>query len=70
VQSLNVGTPLLAKNPATGKFKLTVGVEKSTNLVNFTPMPIPGSAVINSQGKMEFEFTSADNAAFFRVGSK
>ena len=70
VQSLNVGTPLLAKNPTTGKFKLTVGVEKSTNLVNFTPMPIPGSAVINSQGKMEFEFTSADNAAFFRVGSK
>lgn len=70
VQSLNVGTPLLVKNPATGKFKLTVGVEKSTNLVNFTPMPIPGSAVINSQGKMEFEFTSADNAAFFRVGSK
>lgn len=70
VQSLNVGTPLLVKNPTTGKFKLTVGVEKSTNLVNFTPMPIPGSAVINSQGKMEFEFTSTDNAAFFRVGSK
>jgi len=70
VQSLNVGTPLLVKNPTTGKFKLTVGVEKSTNLENFTPMPIPESAVINSQGKMEFEFTSMDNAAFFRVGSK
>jgi len=70
VQTLNVGTPLLVKNPTTGNFKLTVGVEKSTNLVNFTPMPIPGSAVINAQGKMEFEFTSTDNAAFFRVGSK
>ena len=70
VQALNVGTPLLVKNPTTGKFKLTVGVEKSTNLENFTPMPIPVSAVINSQGKIEFEFTSTDNAAFFRVGSK
>ena len=70
VQALNVGTPLLVKNPTTGKFKLTVGVEKSTNLENFTPMPIPVSAVINAQGKMEFEFTSTDNAAFFRVGSK
>ena len=27
VQALNVGLPLLAKNAATGKFKLTVGVQ-------------------------------------------
>lgn len=39
VQALNVGTPLLAKDPVNGKFKLTVGLEKSTNLVNFSLMP-------------------------------
>ena len=71
VQALNVGTPLLAKDSATGKFKLTIGVEKSTNLVNFSPMAIPvGAATINAQGKMEFEFTSPDNAAFYRLESR
>lgn len=71
VQALNVETPLLAKDSATGKFKLTIGVEKSTNLVNFSPMAIPvGAATINAQGKMEFEFTAPDNAAFFRIESR
>jgi hypothetical protein len=71
VQALHVGTPLLAKDSATGKFKLTIGVEKSTNLVNFSPMVIPvGAATINPQGKMEFEFTAPDNAAFYRLESR
>jgi hypothetical protein len=71
VQALHVGTPLLAKDSATGKFKLTIGVEKSTNLVNFSPMAIPvGAATINAQGKMEFQFTSPDNAAFYRLESR
>ena len=71
VQALHVGTPLLAKDSATGKFKLTIGVEKSTNLVNFSPMAIPvGSATINAEGKMEFQFTSPDNAAFYRLESR
>ena len=71
VQALHVGTPLLAKDSASGKFKLTIGVEKSTNLVNFSPMAIPvGAATINAQGKMEFQFTSPDNAAFYRLESR
>jgi hypothetical protein len=71
VQALHVGTPLLAKDSSSGKFKLTVGVEKSTNLVNFSPMAIPvGAVTINPQGKMEFEFTAPDNAAFYRLESR
>jgi hypothetical protein len=71
VQALHVGTPLLMRDSATGKFKLTIGVEKSTNLVNFSPMAIPvGAAMINAQGKMEFEFTAPDNAAFYRLESR
>jgi len=70
VQALHVGPPLLTKDSASGKFKLTIGVEKSTNLVNFSPMAIPvGAATINAQGEVEFEFTSPDNAAFFRIKS-
>jgi hypothetical protein len=71
VQALNVGTPLLAKNSATGKFKLTVKAKKSTDLVNFSDMPFSAEdAVINSNGEMEFQFTSPDNAAFFRIESR
>jgi hypothetical protein len=34
-------------------------------------MPIAAeSAKINAQGKMEFQFTSPDNAAFFRIESR
>jgi len=68
VQALNVGAPLLAKDPVSGRFKLTIGAKKSTDLTNFTPMPFSaGDATINAQGEMEFQFTSPDNAAFFRV---
>lgn len=68
IQSLNVGTPLLQKNPSTGAFTLTLGIEKSTNLTNFTPLPfVAPQMTVNGQGKLEFQFTSPGNAAFFRV---
>jgi hypothetical protein len=70
VQALNVGTPLLQKNPTTGAFTLTIGVTKSTDLTTFNPFSMTGpgtSTVINGQGKLEFQFTAPDNAAFFKV---
>jgi hypothetical protein len=71
VQALNVGTPLLARDAASGKFKLTVKAKKSTDLVNFSDLPFSaGDAVINGNGEMEFQFASPDNAAFFRIESR
>lgn len=68
IQALNVGTPLLQKNPSTGTFTLTLGIEKSTNLTNFTPLPfVAPQMTVNGQGKLEFQFTVPGNAAFFRV---
>ena len=68
VQALNVGTPLLTKNPSTGSFTLTLGIEKSTNLSTFTPFPMTApQSTVNGQGKLEFQFTASDNAAFYRV---
>ena len=68
IQNLNVGTPLLQRNPSTGEFTLTIGVDKSTNLSTWTPIPMTvPQTIINSQGKMEFRFTTPDNAAFFRL---
>ncbi|MCX6840242.1 MAG: hypothetical protein NTX35_20875 [Verrucomicrobia bacterium] len=75
VQDLNVGTPLIHRHPTTGVFTLTLGVEKSTTLLpgSFTSFPMMGpgtSTVINGQGKLEFQFTVPDNAAFFRLKSQ
>ena len=71
LQALNVGTPLLAKDPNTGLFKLTIGVEKATQLTNFFPFPMTApQTTINGEGKLEFQFSSPDNAAFFRLEAR
>ena len=67
-----MGVPLLQKNPTTGLFILTIGVEKSTTLLpgSFNPFPMntPGfTTTISGAGKLEFQFTAPDNAAFFRL---
>jgi hypothetical protein len=68
IQNLNVGVPLLQRNSSTGQFTLTIGVDQSTNLTTWTPFPMTApQTIINSQGKMEFRFTTPDNAAFFRL---
>ena len=70
VQTLHVDTPLIQRNPSTGIFTLTLGLEKSTTLQpgDFAPFPFttPGTT-INGDGKIEFQFTSPENAAFFRL---
>jgi hypothetical protein len=71
VQALNVGTPLLARDAVSGKFKLTVKAKKSKDLKTYTDLPFSaGDAVINGNGEMEFQFASPDNAAFFRIESR
>lgn len=68
VQALHIGTPLLVRNPTSGQFTLTIGIEKSTNLTSFSPFPMTApQAVINGAGKLEFQFTAPDNAAFFQL---
>lgn len=70
VQALNVGSPLLAKG-TNGQFKLTVAVQKATNLTNFTAFPMTApQTTINGQGALEFQFTPTGNAAFFRLQSQ
>jgi hypothetical protein len=69
VQALNMGVPLIQKSPA-GIFTLTIGVEKSTTLQpgSFQPFPMTApQTTINGSGKLEFQFTVPDNAAFFRL---
>ena len=72
IQALNVGTPLLQRD-GSGQFKLTIGVEKSTTLLpgSFGPFPFTTpNTTINGEGKLEFLFTTPDDAAFFRLQSE
>jgi len=73
VQSLHVGTPLISQI-SPGRFRLTLGVRKSTNLSNpFTDFRLDtsgSSVLVNPEGKLEFEFPATDNAAFFRIGAE
>jgi hypothetical protein len=71
VQSLNVGTPLISRNATNGTFTLTIGVQKSTNLTQFAPFPMSApQTTINGQGRLEFQFSVPDDAAFFRLESE
>ena len=75
VQDLNIGVPLLSRNPTTGKFILTIGVQRSPNLAT-APFAdflfdAPGAATrINAAGKLEFEFPASGSAEFFRLRSQ
>lgn len=71
LQALSIDSPLLTKDPQTGLFTLTIGVEKSTNLFDYVSFPmIAPQTTINGEGKLEFQFNSTDNAAFFRLESR
>ena len=65
---LHLDAPKLTKNSASGLFTLKIGIQKSTDLLNFTPflMTAPQTR-ISGDGKLEFEFASPDNAAFYRL---
>jgi hypothetical protein len=68
VQALNLGTPLLQLNPTNGLFTLTIGVQKSTNLTDYSLFPLTTPQVnVNAQGKLEVQFSPPGNAAFFRL---
>ncbi len=69
MQALYPGTPLLSKDAATDRFKVTTRWKKSTDLTQFLDFPAPaGSSVsINPSGRIEFNFALPDKAAFFKL---
>ncbi len=70
IQTLNSGTPLISRNPSSGKVRLTMDWKKSTDLTTFSDFPAsPAQVSVNGNGDIEFEFTPTDEAAFFRVQS-
>jgi hypothetical protein len=71
VQALNVDAPLLRREAVSNKFKLTIKVKKSTDLKTFSAFPfVFENSTINANGEMEFQFTSTENAAFYRLEAR
>jgi hypothetical protein len=71
VQEQNAGMHLLSRDPATGEGLLSIGVQKSTDLLNFDPLPATAPQLgVNGQGQIEFRFPATNSAAFFRLQSR
>jgi hypothetical protein len=69
VQALHIDTPLIQRNGA-GLFTLTLGLQKSATLLpgSFVPFSFnDGTTQINGAGKIDFQFSSEGDAAFFRL---
>jgi hypothetical protein len=72
VQALHIDTPLIQRDTA-GVFTLTLGLQKSTTLLpgGFQPLHFTEAGTrINGAGKIEFQFTVPDNAAYFRLEAR
>lgn len=71
VHTLHIDTPLLARDPETGRFKLTLGMKKSADLLDWTEFSFTSpNTTLNTEGEIEFNFEGADAAAFFRIESR
>lgn len=68
VGSLKMPTPVIGRNPGNGFYTLQLGVEKGTSPPgNYESFPISAPQTSISNGKLELQFTSPDDAAFFRI---
>ena len=67
LQTLAAGSPVLSKDPD-GSFRLSFGLQKSTDLETFVPLDLSGlNPTINEQGQIELRLTSIEDTAFFRL---
>jgi hypothetical protein len=72
IPTIDMGVPLLKKDAASGNFKLTMSLQKSTNpsIFTFTPFSMAnGTLTLDPQGNLEFQFSppAGETSAFFRL---
>lgn len=71
IRALQVGAPLLERDPKTGLFTLTLGLASSIDLKKFEPFPFTHPDIsIDGSGKLIFRFSSPPDFSFFRVGAE
>lgn len=68
IQAMNIGIPLITKNATSGKFELSIGLQKSTNLQTFEHFSLNNTeTTLEPDGRLKIRFSVPDNAAFFRL---
>ncbi len=68
MQSLALGGPVLTRDPANGHFHLSVGILKSPNLMNFTPLLNFTPTFNPATGRLDCDIApDGSNAQFYRV---
>lgn len=68
VQNLALGRPLVQRNASTGNFTLRIGVERSPDLRNWTPLTGFSPTYDAMTGEIFLEFApGASGAEFYRV---
>ena len=71
VRALRLARPGLEKETPGGNLKLSWSLESSVDFTNYVPLPMSPSAVsVNPAGELEFRFSGAGDAAFYRLETK
>ena len=67
IEAMFPGTEVITVHAATGRYTVTLPVEKSVDLMNFDLFPVQAPAVsIGPQGSLDFSLTPSGSKAFFR----
>jgi hypothetical protein len=62
--------PVTTRDPLTQQIKLTIGIQKSTDLINLGPFSVLAPGVtVNHQAEIEYKFTVPDAGVFFLLKS-
>ncbi|MBB5350272.1 expansin (peptidoglycan-binding protein) [Haloferula luteola] len=68
MRSLQVGVPVLERDPSTDTFTLRLRLRESSQLATFTPLPFISSGVsVSGDGALEYQFSPEGDAAFYRI---
>ena len=69
VRALKLPTPRIERDPLTGTFRLTFGIEASATAdpPAFAPLPLTAPQISVRDGKLEIRFSGQGDAAFFRL---
>ncbi len=69
IRALHPTSPLLARNPLTGKFTLRLGINQSASLNQWQKLPITEAGAVVNDGWLDFSFSSTADAMFYRVSA-
>lgn len=67
IRNLSPETPLLKRDPVSGRFTLCIGLQQSATLGPWQPLVMSSANTVVSEGRIEHSFNSVDDTRFYRV---